>query len=396
MPPPVRLSHQLNVSAFTVPQGWEARQTTKLLGSGLLAAGAGPGLVAYTGLGTQMLDRLETDCVAALAGRGFDQVQLPHVMSDEDLRRGDEVGEQFGRKFIHLSDPLGGYHLISSPETLVARLARGLELSYKGLPVRLCYRTSIFRNMTETRSFITCREFRVVGAMTFHSQDTRSQDIQDEVSEAAAAFAEVAAAWGVPTAQIGKPDVNELGYLDAAEGDMRVDVGGRRRRALSLSVGYQYGRGGDFPATYRAADNHLSHPQVMTIALCTNRLLYSAFDATRDEHGFALTSASRPFDVAVLPRSQEDAGTAAELASRLTDRSLRVALDDRAGRRLAARAAFASYLGTPLSLVVHRDLGVLAPRGTVPDFGSASLLDDAMATVIADLSAPDGNRSKRM
>lgn len=375
------ISRQLNASACVVPPGWQERRTSTLLDRGLLAVGAGSGLVAYTPLGAELLDRLETECVNELVSAGYDALQLPHIMADEDLLGGEEVGEQFAGKFIGLSKPFVGQHLINSPETLIARLTKGFELSHRALPLRLAYRTSIFRNMPETRSFLTCREFRVVGCLALMPSGAVSCDMKAEIGQTSEAVSRVAAGWGVLTADVGKEGVIELGYLDAAEGDLRVYSDGVRQRALSLSIGYHYGKDIDFPATYRAADNVLHRPQSTTMALCTNRLMYSAFDATRDEHGFALTPAARPYDVMVLPRAANDMPAAADVADRLADDGLRAALDDRVNRKVGPRSDFAWYVGTPVCLVVHRGLGILVRRGSTPDFSAAAPLSAAAAEV---------------
>jgi len=49
------------------------------------------GLVAYTPLGADLLDRLETECVHALRSAGYDALQLPHIMADADLAGGEEA-----------------------------------------------------------------------------------------------------------------------------------------------------------------------------------------------------------------------------------------------------------------------------------------------------------------
>jgi prolyl-tRNA synthetase len=367
----VIFSKQLNSSSFTVPPDVARRRTSELLDNGLISIGAGPGLVAYSSLGTQILQRVERLVIDELADVGYHQVQLPHIMSDDDLRSGQDVGEQFLSKVMRVHESIPDHHLITSPETLLARLAGRFEISYRTLPIRLSYATSIFRKMPETRSFLTCREFKVVGAVALLPHEATLEDVVAELDAVRGAFGRAGATLSTPLVELRSGTASELGHV-SVEGDVRASVAGVVTTVLSISVGYDYSRDLTFPMAYRTADNRLRDPQVTSLALCTNRLMYACFDSVRDELGFALPPAVRPFDIVVVPRSRGELDQVENMAHRARERGLRVGIDDRVNRRVGMRIAFASYIGVPATALVHRDLAVVTARGQSPDFGTAT------------------------
>lgn len=363
-------SKQLNSSILAVPSEWSTRRTSALLDNGLLALGVGSGLVAYTSLGAGILERIESLILAELALLDYDCVAIPHIMSDADLNSGQDVGVQFLSKIMHLDKAMPGHHLITSPEMMFGRWASTFEISHRTLPIRLCYRTSIFRRMRETRSFLTCREFRVVGALSFLPHQSDAADVREELARVTAAFRRAGEALAAPLIEMRGNTESELGYV-CSEGDVRASINGCERTALSISVGYDYARNLAFPMPYRDVDNGQRTPQVMTVALCANRLMYACFDSARDDLGFALAATVRPFDVVVVPRSRRDVEQAQLLATRARNLGLRVGHDERVNRTVGARTAFSAYIGAPASVLVHGDLVVVTARGAQHDFGKA-------------------------
>lgn len=412
--PVVLFSRVLESSALTIPT-LSGQRTSRLLDRGLVTIPAGRGLLAYSTLGTSILRRVEDTLLHELAAVGHTRLELPAVMSDDDLARGQPVGDQFASKIVPVGGRLSGHHLMTSPETLIARLGDGFDLSHRCLPLRLSYATRIFRQMTETRSLLTAREFRVVGALVLRPSATRSQDLATDLAALDTAFAKGADALGVPVRQVRHgPLTSELAYA-CEEGDLGRDPPvdhdpdpgaacaaneansahipdeAPPTRLLSLSVGYLYTGDCDFPLRYRGPDNTMHPPQAVTAAICSNRLLYACFDASRDRHGFALPATVRPFDTVLVPRAASDIATAVHLADVAHLAGLRAAVDDRVTRAVRDRCAFASHIGAPASVVVHGPHLAVTPRGHLPRFDAPHSLGERRWTdAVRRLDRPTG------
>jgi prolyl-tRNA synthetase len=125
---------------------------------------------------------------------------------------------------------------------------------------------------------------------------------------------------------------------------------------LSLAIGYQYAAGSVLPLRHRSASNRNSPVLVASYGLCSNRVLFSVFDANRDEHGFALPPAVRPFDVVVIAHGNESSDKAQSLSRQLAGAGLRVGLDDRTAMATAERRRFAAFAGAAAVAVVTGDV----------------------------------------
>lgn len=357
----MRLSRQLLNSAFRRPPNMRSQRTSALLGQGLVAYPVGSGMPAYSPLGADMLESIEGLLTTAAVRGGYDRFRLPHVMRNDDLEAGEPVGDQFRSKIIFLQSPLDDYHLLTTPEMMFARMTHSSPLSFRSFPVRCTYTTGIFRDVNLTKSIVTCREFRVFGSISLH---THMDDVVMALDEIRDLTLRVTSSLGINVQEIRRNDPlhSEL-VCPCAEGDTYLDNGSSRARALSLAIGYQYGAAMEIPIHYRSQQNTLEHPRIVSFALCTNRLLFSVFDAHRDELGFALPASIRPIDAVLIPRTQADIELSERMVNVLGDASIRPALDDRMALHIADRKAFSDYIGAAASLVVHRGALHLARRG---------------------------------
>jgi prolyl-tRNA synthetase len=353
-PPVLVFSHALVGKGFSVPGGHTARPTSDLLTNGLVAELPYRGIPVYGPIGTAVLHTIEDMLQTALGCRGYAQVEIPSLMRTEDLEDGEPIGPQFASKIIATNDALKGYHLLTTPEMLFVRGAGQHLLSHRSLPVRRSYTANFFRNMATTRSLIVCRQFRIVGTVALERHES---GVRNALDEAVAASAEVLAALGVPTHAIRQEWLHKVELLfPSDEGDTWVDSAGNGAAAkvkeLSLAIGYQYAAGSPLPLRYRSETNRNAPVLMATYGLCSNRLLHSVFEASKDEHGFALPAAVRPFDAVVVAQNDRARGKARRLSERLSRAGLRVGLDDRTTMSVNDRQRFAEYAGAAAVAVV--------------------------------------------
>jgi prolyl-tRNA synthetase len=351
--PVVIFSHGLIGKGFTVPAAHTARPTSEILTSGFVADLPYRGIPVYGPIGAAVLHAIEGMLQDALASRGHVQVEIPSLMRTEDLEAGEPIGPQFARKIIPTDAALKGYHLLTTPEMLFVREAAKGVLSHRDLPVRRSYTANFFRNMPTTRSLLVCRQFRIVGTVALESHEN---GVREALDAAVAASAEVLTELRVETEMTRQAWSNKLElFFPCAEGDKWVATPRGNAKMLSLAVGYQYAAGSVLPLRHRSASNRNSPVLIASYGLCSNRVLFSVFDANRDEQGFALPPAVRPFDAVVMAHGSESAGQALSLSSQLSRAGLRVGLDDRMAMATAERRRFAAFAGAAAVAVVTGD-----------------------------------------
>ncbi|MGY2125101.1 aminoacyl--tRNA ligase-related protein [Nocardia gipuzkoensis] len=285
-----------------------------------------------------------------LGKNGHVQVELPALMSDNDLQGGEAVGRQFASKLFGLAN-LPGYHLLSTPEMLFVRASQTSVHSYRELPLRRSYTTNFFRRAHGTKGLLVCRQFRIVGTASLELDTAAVRVALNEVIDTCTSVLKELGVEVVRLDDGSESARTELCY-PTREGDLWIGSPDRRSRALSLAIGFQYASGSRLPVRYRTADNRNSAAQMATFGLCSNRVLHSAFDASRDRWGFALPHSIKPVDVVVIPRNSRANARAAALASGLESANVRVGLDDRFSKPTLIRQEFAYYIGADVAIIV--------------------------------------------
>lgn len=343
------LSKQLNTSKLVRPDDFASTNTIKLLDNGLVAYIPYRGLPIFTGIGQRVLDALEGELLTEAERIGFSQYRIPALMSNEDLRQGQEIGEQFRSKLIQLNEPLNDFHLLSTPEMLILRMSQYANLSHNSLPVNLSYSTDFFRNM-RTQSFLTCRQFRIFGTLSI-LEDEKSlikcrQDVENSVVKV---FDRLGVKW-INQALEHEKHAFELFYEYQERSRNHI----ADKQVMSVAMGYHYGSRFNVPVKYRDSRNKMQRPKIFTFGLAVNRLLNACFEACRDDFGFALAKSIRPFDVVVIANSKRDRALGQEAYGHFYDRRVRVALDDRYKMPVEDRLAFSRFIGSPVAILVNR------------------------------------------
>lgn len=306
------------------------------------------GVPLYTPIGQRVLNRIEHHVEKKFAADGFNLIRIPNISKTADLAGGEEIGEKFAAKFMHVKEPLGEFHLLTTPEMMLIR-SIGPAFSYSQLPMRLCYTTDFFRNAGDLSSFLVCRQFRIFGALGFEpSKDSAA----DALLLMRKVLCSVLEDFQVPVRVLGRSDGGFEVFFPTAEGDYRpdrlgIDTQQDDLRLLSLGMGYPYGQSVRVPARMRTMDNRNAPLVFSTFGLCTNRVLFSVFEAARTPGGFRLPAMLRPFAVCLIPRARQYEPEAQKIMAELENAGLDVLLDDRYKLPCAEREGFANMLGIP-------------------------------------------------
>lgn len=375
-----RFERQLFSRSMLRPADFASQRTSHLLSNGLVAMLPYNGIPFYSPLGLTVLDRVERVIAREGERAGFWRVQIPSVMADEDLEAGEPVGEIFAAKITRLSGDLKGHHLLTSPEMLFARLLVAGAVSYRSLPIRHGYTTTLVRQMPTVRGFLTSREFRVYGGVSIDPDPQATQVALERMIDLTQTTLRH---WDVELLVKREPDGHfELGY-PTEEGDVAIDG----RRALSIAIGFRYGAQLDLPLPYRDAANVNRLATMATFAAGSHRMLYAIFDRWRDEHGFALPASVRPADVVVVPKLGRALDDSAALASGLGSRGARAAIDDRIGLGTAQRVAFAEHIGAAAAVLVDRGACSVIVRASGTAVRSKLSATDVLDTIAAATQA---------
>jgi prolyl-tRNA synthetase len=350
----------LKLSVYPFPEGlrsirqYAGTRTSDLLARGMVVGMAYPGVPVYTPIGERVLGRIERHIEAKFVATGFDLIRIPSIIKTSDLADGEDIGDKFATKFMHLRDPSSGFHLLTTPEMMLIRTI-GPTFSHSQLPIRVCYTADFFRNAADLKPLLVGRQFRIFGALGFELNEASAVEaigLMEQVLRSSLAD------FGIPVRVLRREDQGFEMFFLTPEGDYRpdrldADALPDDQRLLSLGMAYRYGKGLRLPARMRTADNRNSPLCFTTFGLCTNRLLFSAFDAGRTPAGFRLPAMLRPFGAAVIPRTREQQAEARDIVRRLEDAGLDVALDDRYKLPRTERENFAKMLGIPTCVVIE-------------------------------------------
>jgi prolyl-tRNA synthetase len=340
----MRLSTQLNAGALRAPRGFQQLSTLKLISSGLFFSLPFRGVPVFSGMGLTLMRNIERMAMEEAGRLGFSETHLPAIVDEALLSDGEDVGETFASKLIKVSIRTGSFQLLATPEMFLVRQASRAVLSYRSLPIRVCYNADFFRDMPTTRSFVTCRQFRVFGMLSMEKDRAGIQRAQDTTGEFEKIFF---SRLGLPYRVEAEANGFET-FLELGKG-----MTGLEHDELSVSMGYHYAREKSIPCRYRTENNRNRALQVWTYGISLNRIFLAVLDSARDELGFALPPHLRPFDVAVVPSRSTDEELAWSTYQQLLARRVRPFMDDRSKSSRSERRAFSQYVGCPYTAVVE-------------------------------------------
>lgn len=382
----MRLSNQLFGNSLQVPENFRIARTIDLIAKGLAVHLPYRGIPCFTPLGLRVLEAAQRVLLAEAERSGFTTCHLPSLMKNEDLNHGQPVGETFGSKIIRLSPPLADFHLLATPEMLMARFHTADLLSYKRLPIRVAYATDFFREMSDTHSFLTSRQFRVVGLLSIEPDQASIEDAELQVGELARAALDRLA---VPHCDRPIADGFETYYLPPASHGTAPP--GDKDNLMSMAIGYHYGRNCTLPIRYRTSSNSNSRGLIYSYGISMHRLFYAIFDVSRDDLGFKLSPEVRPFHLTVNPKQEGDLELALTVYTAAHAADCSSAIDDRFALPNHVRAAFSDYVGVPARIEISGGRLSLYRRGE-KDGTAVDSTADAVQLAMTSIEQYDAQR----
>ena len=138
-----------------------------------------------------------------------------------------------------------------------------------------------------------------------------------------------------------------------------------RTKAYSLGMVYNYPKIAGWKLRFRSKKNKNKRPSLLSFGICTPRILHCLFHRYHDEKGFNLPTLIRPFNVCVIPESEDCLNIANDVYIKLKSvqgQEERVLIDERIKKSVEKRNSFADYLGTPYKIIVRRAGFILLGR----------------------------------
>jgi len=360
----MKLDNQINQGCVDVPLGFEKMTVSKLIDHGLITDLCEGGFPLHTPIGSIILNNIESIFEHNALRDEFNKFGLPNAMKTSVLEKGQEIGDQFRSKLMELSGSLQDYHVMSTHEAKTMEWQKKYQASYKQLPIRNYYIDELHRHMPYTRGSLISRQIRIFGGISIEENGHASDGIEAIKNIVSDSLAKI----GLPVhvEQNYKGFDYEFFHLTqpkdgVIEGENIVLPGidkDKRVKAFSVGMIYNYPMEGEWKMRYRSAFNKNANPELITFGFCTQRVLYCLMMSCRDEKGFNLPEAARPFNYYIIPCNENDLDDAEHLYKNLRSKfngfatPPKVALDNRFNRSIDQRCKSSDYIGAPVKLLV--------------------------------------------
>ena len=338
-----------------------------------------PAIPFFTPLGNIILTKIEDILRQEATNNQIDEVKIPLIMKTQLLEKGQQIGEQFAQKIVHLGGSMGEFHMMTSPEMMFLNLFSENKLTERTLPIHYFYCTDLCRNMPDPKGFLRGKQLRVFGGISFDKTQQQANQTSQKIDDM---FASAFKNMGFPFHREagGSGFSSEYFYLLSKENESyfipSINPSGKTK-ALSFGMNYQYipekSKEGFF---YIAQNGEKKLPYMTSYALSTQRILYVVMDYFRDEHGVNLPENLRPLDIIVLT-GKETQQECQRIAQILEKAGYKVGIEDLYYADYKKRLLTADFLGTQYTLSLGKNTYLLRSRGG-KDIIKSKVLSDVL------------------
>lgn len=370
-----------NLFRFNKPDNFQDIPTSKLM-KDLVYDFNDPYIPFFTPIGTKLFNNIENVFKQNASTIDCDEVIIPQLMTTELLAQGQEIGELFGRKIMHLSGKMTDYHLITSPEMLFINTLRRNNIDANSLPINYYYISNLFRDMPDPKNILRSKQFRVIGGI---SLDRSHQDRLKTENKLLEILHKTFNDCKIPfLAEYGSSGFTcEYFYMNSKETEnyvIRSIDPHKKTKALSFAMIYDYTKECPFDIMHINPLTCTKNKTFITsYAISTQRLLYVIMDNSKDIKGFALPAKLRPYDVAIIT-NENGLETAKNMMLDMSDHGISAYIDNMFGKTHIKRLDNADYIGTGLKVVDRNNIFSTFDRnGTL--VAKCSSPDDVIATV---------------
>lgn len=349
-------------NSLIIPGDTERMKTSELMEAGPIFSMRYPGMVHYMPIGNMIIERLRNLVKHAHASMGSLEVKIPNYMKRGLLDSGEKVEKTFADKFVILPDPMGDYMILTTHEMELLDWLKGDGISYKSLPIRISFTKGIFRPIKNPKRILKLREVEVQAMLSLDADQSGFENSLQEYANACESIFEKLQIGYVKQVSKTRNKTSphsgfDLEYFYKSEEGENVSSpsDGIKEKVLSLSMGYKYA---PLPEFIRVTNqkNQLADPVVGTYAMGLERLLFASFDSSRDQFGFDIPEAIRPFDSSVLVFGDEKElyQKAKKIYESLSQEGKTVLFDDRPRAKRVEKARLSDYLGIPTKIIVSK------------------------------------------
>ncbi|HDZ61102.1 MAG TPA: hypothetical protein ENH46_05330, partial [Candidatus Pacearchaeota archaeon] len=358
----MRLSSLPLQNLMRIPKGIMDKKTSELIDLGFIVDYKNPGLPYYPPIGDIILSNVRNMVMRKHSEVGALKIKMPSFMRRDLLNQGEKIEETFKKKFVMVPEPMEKYMLLTTHEAEILDYLSRDKISHKALPLKLFTNKDILRPIKDPKGILKCREFEVVMMLSLDKDRVsfnESLEAYKHISESI--FGDlnipVRLCLGGENRRGSHLDFDLEYFYEGEEGDNLVlDDSEGRVKALSLSMGYEF-----MPSVNKvsliSSGNEEIKPVVGTYAIGLERVLYTAFDSSRDNQGFNLPKQIRPFDSSVLlfdVDSQASNSLANKIYQGLNESGSRVLYDDRKRIKRKEKAELSDFLGIPIKIIVSK------------------------------------------
>lgn len=356
-------SKQLFQNRLLSPLFLENLTTSNLISEGGLCSFLDSSAPCYLPYGHIILDNITNVVNIISSNHDIVQITVPSIMKNEVLSEGEVIDPGFAEKIVGLAGRMENYHLLFTPEPFIHNQVNAELLSYRQLPIRVCYHADVFRAITDPKGILKSRQFRTFMG---NSIDADLKSVEDSLSIFTKISEEIFDSLGVPVKLCNRPiGINIEFYYFGSEGEELFipELNPTSKiTCLSLAMAYHYSPFHNLSAQYQDRTNKKHSILMTTYGLGIQRLFYAVLDAHRDKLGFNLPQRVRPFDYSVVPRNDLCLEYSQTIYQHFCNNSVRVLFDDRVQYSKGRRLAFADFIGVPYKVIVEESSFYLATR----------------------------------
>lgn len=370
-----------NLFHFNKPDNFQGIPTSKLM-KDLVYDFNDPYIPFFTPIGTKLFNNIENIFRQNAATVDCDEVIIPQLMTTNLLARGQEIGELFGRKIMHLSGRMSDYHLVTSPEMMFINTLKRNNIDAYSLPIHYYFISNLFRDMPDPKNILRTKQLRVIAGISLdRTQNNRLQTEDKLLKVLHQTFTDCKIPF---LSEYGSSGFTcEYFYMSSKETENYIIPSidpHKKTKALSFAMIYDYGKECPFDVMHTDPSTGTQKKTFITsYAISTQRLLYVIMDTFKDQKGFALPINIRPYDVAIVTNEQ-GLETAKNIMLDMSDHGISAYIDNMFGKTHIKRLDNADYIGTGLKVVDRNNIFSTFDRnGTL--VAKCSSPDDVIATV---------------
>ncbi|RDX36567.1 hypothetical protein DZA51_03990 [Vibrio campbellii] len=322
----MKFKNYLGSSNLSLINDFDKQKTKNIVDKGLISDLNSKGFPYFTPIGSVILTNIESIFSSFFSYGDYQSIRLPTAMKTSSLHKGQPLGEQFKSKIMHLTGSLDDHHIMSSPETLFIELGQKEQISHSQLPIKLSYIENLHRQKSNATGTLYPQQISIFGGVSIGNYEVLTKGFV-EIDQLISSCLKII---GLPFHKEEKHNSFEAEFFyicdSSREGELMQLPGYSRDKVSAYSLGmyYDYPMQDDFRIRFRNKYNRNQKPYLLSFGLSPSRILHCIFCEYSDDHGYALPSSVRPFELVIIPESKKDLEKAQSIYSKIRYKLLKM------------------------------------------------------------------------